>query len=329
MKRKIIITAILGIILTVVCFPYIKEYKYYSNAKEEKGVYACNEYLENYPDGRYAEEIRYLKIGYSNNSFDAINEYLYYYPEGQYAGEVNATCDRIWDEEIAKYNSRDKSKESQEAVKFMTEMLSYMKSHRINRVLVDVTSHLQLKDYNEYDSRVRELLEATNDKTISIEDGMISLKSNFSETDVSSLKQILSEGVQKSLDKMFTPGFITVDTETEEVENMPKLHFDYTIKSQEDKALGMTIPHLWVYSDDYRVKNFLIGISISFKVNYTIPGSSTTFEYSEKGEPAENINNVDDISDGYRRMTSICFAEFSNKMAKNMGLKETYFQGEE
>ena len=314
----------------------IKENIAFDKVKEEEDLYTCGWYAEVCPKGKRLEEVRYLKIEYSkkitlghtNELLVAINEYLHDFPNGKYSREVNSTCDSLWDAEIMRYNSRHKKRESATAVKFMSEMLQYMKKNRINSILVDVSSHLQLKDYEEYDSRVREYLESTNDnKALSLSAGMISLKSNFSQADVSALMQILSEGVQKSLDKMFTPGFISVVSSSSK--NLPKLHFDYTIKSQEERFGNVVIPHIWSYHEGYVVRNYLIGISIFFKAHYSIPESSTTFDYSEKGEPANNINNVDNINDGYRRMTSMCFAQFSNKMARNMGLKETYFQGEE
>ena len=42
-----------------------------------------------------------------------------------------------------------------EAVIYMDEMLQYMKSHRVNTIKIDINSTLRLKDYNEYDKKVR------------------------------------------------------------------------------------------------------------------------------------------------------------------------------
>ena len=287
----------------------VKENIAFDKVKEEKDSYTCDWYAEVCPNGKRLEEVRYLKIEYSkkialgqtNDLLIAINEYLHDFPNGKYFGEVNSTCDSLWDVEIMRYNSRDKKRESATAVKFMSEMLQYMKKNRINSILVDVSSHLQLKDYEEYDSRVREFLESINDnKALPLSSGMISLKSNFSQADVSTLMQILSDGVQKSLDKMFTPGFISVVSSSSK--ELPKLHFDYTIKSQEESYGSIVIPQIWNYREGFIIRNYLIGISIFFKAHYSIPGSSTTFDYSEKGEPANNISNVDNINDGYRRM---------------------------
>lgn len=333
-KKYFIIGFIVSIILIAIAIPFIKENNVYNRVKDSGDIYSCQEYLDEYPHGRHADDVRYIKIkrlqadeDHKNDMMSAITDYLDEYPNGKYAAEITVTCDSIWDEEINRYDRRDKSNESPEAVKYMTEMLQYMKKHRINTIGVDVTSNLQLKDYEEYDSNVRDRLEKTNDNAFSISSRMISLKSNFSQADISLLVEILSDGVQMSFDKMFTPGFIKVENSPSS--DKPTIHFDYTIQSQEEQIDGFSFPHIWQYEEYGIVKNYLIGISVFFDAKCTIPGSTTSFEYSEKGEPGKNISNVDNIEDGYRKMTLISFGAFSNKMAKNLGLKEIYFQDEQ
>ena len=68
----------------------------------------------------------------------------------------------------------------------------------------------------------------------------------------------------------------------------------------------------------------MVGISINFNAEFTIPNSDITYTYSEKGSPENNISGINDIEDGYRKMTRMCFEQFSDKMVKNMGLDETY-----
>lgn len=372
MKKRIIISVLISLVLICIAFPYLKEYKFYSRAKKGNNIEYCDGYIENYPNGRYLadileikdsiafmkvkdeqtssacywyeevcpdgkhlEEVRYLHVGYSDNSLSAINDYLHDFPNGKYANEVNAICDSLWDIEIIKYTSSAKRKGSAAAIKYMNDMLQYMKVHRVNSVQVDVKSHLQLKDYEEYSSNVREFLEWQYEAEVPpLSQGMISIKSNFSEEDISTLMEILTDGVQNSFDQLFTPGFITVKQSSEEVkqssEDLPRLHFDYTIKNQEERYGNTMLPIIWHYSQRDRfsniniVRNYLIGISIFFKARYSIPGSATAFVYTEKGEPADNISDIEDISDGYRRMTRACFQQFSNKMSRNLGLKEAY-----
>lgn len=139
---------------------------------------------------------------------------------------------------------------------------------------------------------------------------------------------ILISGVQKSINKIFSPNFITVVSFSDNKDRMPHLMFNYTITSQEISNGKVIIPHIWKYTNESGVTlNYLMGISVEFQAHFSIPESSTVFDYIEKSEPSDNINDVKNIRDGYRQMTQICFALFSNKMSKNLGLEETYFQG--
>jgi len=329
MKWKIGILVVVVGAFVVYNFPYFKEMRAFNKVEDGKILELCNWYLDEYPSGRHVDDVLYMKIGLSKYDMATIVDYLTKCPDGIHATEVNELCDKLWDEEILKYNQRDKTNELLAAVKYMSEMLQYMKKHRVNTIIVDINSTLNLKDYNEYDQGIRDILEITTKRQMSLAAGMISLKSNFTASDNSSLMKILTEGVQRSIDKMFTPGFINILAEDEKNANkMPQLNFDYIITSQEDKYGEVVAPHIWVYTDENgKTLNYLVGISISFKAHFSIPDSSITFDYLEKGEPADNINNVKNIEDGYRQMTYICFAQFSNKMSKNMGLAETYFQG--
>ena len=338
MKWKIGILAVIVGALAIYNLPYFDEMRAFGKVEDERSVEKCDWYISEYPDGRHLDNVLFIKIGLLENDMPSIVEYLQKFPTGNHASEVNELCDKLWDAEITKYSQRDKSNESSSAVKYMTEMLQYMKEHRINAIAVDIKSTLNLKDYEEYDSKVRQFLEVINDDPLSIADGMISLKSNFTASDNATLIDILTSGVQKSINKMFTPDFITVVANSRggnsDIANtsseMPHLNFDYTITSQEDRDGSIVIPHVWSYTNESgKILNYLVGITVNFHAHFTIPGSSTTFDYKEKGEPSDNINNVEDIKDGYRQMTQICFAQFSNKMSQNMGLAETYFQGTE
>ena len=52
----------------------------------------------------------------------------------------------------------------------------------------------------------------------------------------------------------------------------------------------------------------------------SIPGKSNKYSYAEVGNPGQEISNIEDIKDGYRKMTQACFNEFAQKMLINIGL---------
>ncbi len=329
-KWKIEIFAVVFAALVIYNLPYFEEMRVYDKVKEGKELSLCNSYLKEYPDGRHLDDVLYMKIGLSNNEMPVIVSYLTKCPDGNHSAEVNALCDKLWNEEITKYNRRDKQKESTVAVKYMSQMLQYMKTHRVNYIQVNINSVLKLKDYTEYDEKIRKLLEfySNDESSISLPKDMISIKENFTQADNSYIEQILIEGVQKSINKMFTPNFILAVPESRGArKDVPQLSFDYVIESQEDNMGKYKIPHIWTYTENGVAKAYILGISINFKAHFSIPGSVMTYDYAEKGEPENEIGNIQDVKDGYRRMTYICVERFSNKMSENMGLEQTYIRG--
>lgn len=88
-------------------------------------------------------------------------------------------------------------------------------------------------------------------------------------------------------------------------------------------------PDIWTYVSNGKPTSYILAIDVNFDAKFSIPGSSVTYEYSEIGEPGEEIKGIQNVKDGYRQMTQICFAKFSNKMSENLGLEDVYFKGEE
>ena len=84
----------------------------------------------------------------------------------------------------------------------------------------------------------------------------------------------------------------------------------------------------WTYVQDDTPKAYILAIDVEFDAKFSIPGSDITYEYSEVGDPGNEITGIEDVKDGYRRMTTVCFAKFSDKMAENLGLEEIYFKEE-
>lgn len=342
MKTKHILI-ILGLIIAGVVvynLPYFSEKRAYNKVEEEKTLDACDVYEKEWPKGTHIDDVLYLRISLVEGveRVTEISNYLLKCPDGKHAAEAKAESDKLWNEEIAKYEARDKKGVKDEAKDFMDAMLRYMKQNRINTIFVDYNSTLKLKEYTEYSKNIRDMLESVNDETLSLEEGMITFSSNFDQANMDELNKILVDGVQKSMDKIFTPGFIRVVSSNDENgvvnDKMPKLHFECKITSQEETVGAYTIPEIWVYTEQQRslstpfgkgsVKGFLIGISILFDASFTLPNNLSTYEFSDKGEPKNDISNIENIQDGYRKMSAICFQRFSNKIAKNMGLDDAY-----
>jgi hypothetical protein len=211
----------------------------------------------------------------------------------------------------------------------MIAMMNYMRSHYCNDIIVQTKLTTNLKEYNEYDEDVRLYLELMNPYSMKIEEGMVSLNENFSTRNRSELKNILVDGLQKSLNRIFTPYFIRVVNDDHNTPvPVPQVQFVCGINSQEDKVGKYIIPHCWVYRESItnKVLGYLVGIGLHFDATFTIPESDITYAYSAQGKPENEIRNIQDVKEGYLHMSAMCFAEFANKMARNLGLQEIYFQ---
>lgn len=328
--RLIYGSVIVAIILAVVIYnlPYFKENRCYNKVVDEPSVANCLNYYNQYPDGRHYEDVMYLEIDVSSNVVQSLMKYLKKFPNGKYIQDVNGRLDKLWDIELAKYAKRDKSKESPEAVKYMTEMLHYMKRHRINTIRLEITPSVTLKDFEDYDEGTQILTRFLySGETLPLEGNLLSLKENFTEQDRDVLVQILAEGVQQSFNKMFSTDLISVVTSDAE-NNSPVLSFNYLIKNRSNKKVS-ELPDIWTYVSNGKPTSYILAIDVKFDAKFSIPGSSVTYEYSEIGEPGEEIKGIQNVKDGYRQMTQICFAKFSNKMSENLGLEDVYFKGEE
>lgn len=337
-KKHVLLGCIIAVIVGSIIYnlPICKEYRDYKKVINTTSVYesieACDTYLDQYGiKGRHSGDVMYLKVTRTIYDVRVMADYLITYPQHEHFNEVKAKYDAVWDKEIAKYESSDKSKEDKDAVAYMTTMLTYMRNHFCNDIMVSVDMQTNLKEYSEYDENIRLYLELFNSNTMKIEDGMVSLKDNFSTRNRAELKKILIDGLQKSFNRIFTPYFINVVTDNSNIiATTPCTQFICQINSQEDKIEDYIIPHYWIYKDGTtkKVLGYLMGISIHFDANFSIPQSDVTYTYSEQGHPENDITNIQDIKDGYLHMSAMCFAQFANKMAKNLGLQEIYFQGE-
>lgn len=307
--------------------PYFKEIRCYKDAIASDSQYECWTYYSEYPNGRHYEDVMYHEAAVSLSPISVVTEYLARFPEGKYIDEMNYRCDELWDEVIEKYDARDKSGDSPEAVRYMTEMLHHMKTTRTNTVLMTINPTLSLKDYSEYDEFIRQLLEAMySENELPLKGNVLSLKENFTSEDRITVLSILSEGVKESFSRMFSSDFVDVVTSASEADRMsPRLTFDYEIKTRTENEDG-TIPEIWIYSTNGTPEKYILGIDITFDAHFTIPGSDVRYDYTETGEPGDEIRDILDVRDGYRRMTQICIAKFSDTMSQQLGLSKVYFE---
>lgn len=338
MKKGRLICVVIGVFVTLLVvanLPFAKDLGFYWQMSKENTSDSYKRYISKYPSGIKIEDAWSGYIMKEDSSMTSLAEYLNAMPEGEQYSSILKIYDGRWDTQIEKYNNRDSKgskNEDPDAVAYVEDMLRYMKSNRVNTLVVDIKSELKLKDYDTYSDMEKLITHLLCGKWE--ESKMISITENFSSADNSILQQIIVDGIQKSFNRIFSPDFISVvgRQSLTNANSLPYVIVNYSICNQED-VFGtdkqFSVPQIWVYTVDKVIQqNFLIGINIIFNAKFCIPNSYVQYSYIGNGHPEEDLNDVKDIRNGYRMMTQICFAKFSNEISKNLGLKEVYFQEE-
>lgn len=155
------------------------------------------------------------------------------------------------------------------------------------------------------------------------ESNIISLKGNFDKGSELRLENIIVSGLKKSVDSLFTPGFVNISSNNDSSLNAV---IDYKIQNSNDEY---GFPNIWVYSTQRTGMNripkaYLLGIDIDFDFDLKIPNTSLHYNFKEKAVPTGTIENFDDMSSGYAQMTYNTFWVFANKIADNFGLDKTF-----
>ncbi len=305
--------------------PYFVEDRAFSALKAAPTLSACYDYYDDFPDGRFTEDVMRIEFDCARNQVEIAINYMERFPDGKYIVEFENAYDSIWDEEIAKYHLKDKSNMPQSAIDYMDALLQYMKDNRKTKVALEIHSDVNLKDLDEFPSSSKRWLDLIigYNSGLSLDRNLVSLKNNFSKDDESSLRYILSEGLVNSFSNFFNPDVLSiVDTKTGTVEEgSPKIVIEYTVQNQMvEKKYCDNCPEVWTYSVNNIPTSYLLGIEVYFDAKFTLPSSDICYHYAEKGEPGESIEGIDNISEGYRRMTNFCFHRFANKMVKDIGL---------
>jgi hypothetical protein len=327
----ILISCLVGSILFY--FFFLNDYLAYQKVTEQRTVESCERYEYEFPDGFYKEEVAELKERTSFENARAsrniveIKTFIEDFPASQFLSQALELKDELWVEQIAKYDEKIKqasayNKKDAKSAQFFVSMLNYMKENNKNEIFVEFKPNLELKNWEEYPDNIRELLDNlySSDGSKPVTDNIQDLKTNYSEGYTSDYENLIVNGIQRSLNSVFSDNFVVAKKKDEENENNEtdlRITVDYTIKNQTEEG---TFPLIWVYTRDKQFVSYLLGIDIDFKFDFVVPNSTDTYSYVEQAEPANNISDVEDIKDGYRRMTGQSFQMFVENISNKFGL---------
>ena len=324
---KIALSVIVAVAIGVCVYnlEYFREMRLYNEIVENQMPSTCHEYYSEFPEGKHYEEVMLIESNVGYYPINTITCYLDKFPNGKYVTVMNQKYDSLWNDKIETYRNLDKTSQSPEAIAFMTAMLEHMKDERITTVRLKLNPTINLKDYTEYDSKLRSLLEImdSNDALPLTSSNVVSLKDNFTSADLDNLYSTLSYSIESSFERIFTSDFVNVvaNNEVEASDKSPIILCNYTIENiNESSSSELEIPNIWTYVSNNIPKAYILGIDVKFNLEMSIPGKSNKYSYAEVGNPGQEISNIEDIKDGYRKMTQACFNEFAQKMLINIGL---------
>lgn len=334
MKKKfiIVILIIAAIVAAVIFFlPMIQEMLAYNKVNNEQTVEACDSYEKDWPEGKHIEDVLYMRVQIAKDDGTCINEiykYLEKYPDGKYVKEVNNRWDEIWDKEIKKYEATEKSLASADGLDMMQEMLQYMKRERINTLLVTCNPTLDIKDFDEYNEDTQLLMQRTNETSLPYKEGIVSVKSNYDTSSLEALNNLVVSELQQHLNQVFSTDFIKVvsadKTKGEMNAKMPTATFDYKVNNIEMAIGDKPYPQIWSYpateDDEENPDGFLLGLYVDINISFSIPGSPKTYSDMCSSEISDYLEQVKNLNDGYKEMTTFLLQDQMAKIAKKIGL---------
>ena len=63
-----------------------------------------------------------------------------------------------------------------------------------------------------------------------------------------------------------------------------------------------------------KFKSYVLGISVNFNFNISIPEPYLEYSFNKKASPTDNIDFITDLKQGYTEMTSQTFHKFAEQI---------------
>ena len=316
--------------------PYFAEKRAFAELQEdfEKGsLYPVDikNYFDEFPDGAHAEEVMILAVDLNDAGYEfdyrinAIHDYLGKYPEGRKAAEYRKFLDDLWVNGIAQYKSTVGDSPN-DAQKFMIDMLEYMHTNKITQVYVLVHPELNLKEFTDYPETTQQLLNYFHlDAFSDLKSKIKPIKSELNESDVKDWASQIVNTLNSSAKRLFKTqiiDFIIVDqAEIPQDSKCPVIQLHYTVSNQES-IIG--IPDVWIYSETEayshkeEAKYAFLGIQMSFKAQFMIPGTNNQYTITAKGDPGSTV--IRNVTNPYTTMSGRCSKGFYDQVIADFGL---------
>lgn len=357
-RRTFIVAAILVVILAAILVIYnlptfAEERAFervktaYENDQYYETISLSKEYIDAYPDGKHFDEIQYLRVLAVQRHESAIatiqliDTILSEQPHGVYTPRFTELYNKIWDEQIEKFNKQTAHAKSPQARQFFLEMLKYMRDNHINRVTIEPDPTLNFKEFTQYPLSTQNLIEAIfietapDDLTPLTRAGLGSFQSNIvpitkqiNDSTVDAIATYITRDLASTFDKLTTYNFVTFNLLTPYTSNEPNadkfpvVKATYTIRNKE---IQKGIPDIWMNSTKLGTtttsNKFFMHLATEYHITFTIPGSDRTLTFKGAGaiEEAEEVKDIDD-KDFYLIMLGKGFRSFQKQLDSDLGI---------
>lgn len=332
----IIATVILGII--IYNLPYFEELRRFhdvENAYESESEYsvrwAVDRYTYKFPDGKHMDDVLYTMVLSEKKAddviatLDAVDKYIEECEYGKHLQECKEIYNEIWESEIDKYKSAISGRPISGGEQFVVDMLNYMYNKDIRTVSVASTAILNLKEFSEYSTYIRNLLEYSySEERFTLPRDMHSIKDKINEEEAKKWTKMLVQSLQHGFNCVLTPGFIKFESEEDSTNpSFPSVHVTYKINTQETNYSGTMFPDIWTYTRSQgRVViggGLYLGISLNFSADFTIPEGATYRVVADGDAGSAEFKDIDP-SQLYNRMCDRCVNAFTDKISSEFSI---------
>ena len=319
-------------VLLVSYFSFFDDYFKYLEVKKNGTSDACKSYYSEFPNGYFTEDVKVIEIE-DLRDIVLVRDFIYDYPNSKHSSVVELINLEIWNDEIRRYDSIVASNYSfdKDAVEFFRTLLHYMRDENKSTIYIDLSGLIDLKDFEDYSEEIKNYLDqltlySDNRKA---SDNIANITSNYSEGDIEDYEEIIIESIDSSFENILSNNFITIES-VNQISNTDSnellINIGYTIKNQHMGEYGYPeTPNIWEYYDmpDENFRSYLIGVSIEFEFDFSIPNSIKQYTFRYDANPLSNVENIRSLEDGYREMTKQNFEDFSNTISNKFGIYTT------
>lgn len=352
-RNKIVMISFLTVAAVIIAstviynLPYFTEKRAFAVVENNPCLYEIDKYINKYPEGAHIEEVmRYreaelLRIEDDHyqeikkyweeehdmlSTLDKIPTYLNSYPDGRYVDSVNALYNTIWDSIITKYDQSVGNKLTVPGHAYVHDMLVYMKENNVRTVKVVGHPKIDLKEFDEYPTSIKELaIWAYDDPKAQFRfpRDLQPIKDNISDRKAEGWTTDIVRNLHHNFDNLFEYGLIEFVSgyKADSTVCYPTIDVTYVVKNQEN----MGIPNVWVYTHK-QIGNaetdgaLYMGIALDFTAEFSIPDRSESYKVSVSGDPGSMSFIGINPSEIYNKMCERCLTAFDNKIETSLGL---------